>query len=252
VIGYLCTSTRRPCFQISCKRNEFFSILPNISTFLRLMPAHDVDSASASPWSHYDILGVSQDLVNKQKDPLPLLRQAYHRALLRHHPDKTIARKLEADQHHGSDPSPQVTIDQIAKAFTVLASRKGRAQYDEELRLTQGSRQDAWLGSASSTGASATGFQTGMEIVDLDDLDYDETEESWYRACRCGNARGYSISTDDLEQEAEYGELLVECKDCSLWLKVQFALDAAECGEVNRSDIGAGEKLGLALTSEDP
>ncbi len=62
------------------------------------------------------------------------------------------------------------------------------------------------------------------ENVDLDDLEYDESAESWSRSCRCGNPRGYLFGETDLEEAADYGELMVGCSDCSLWLRVHFAV----------------------------
>lgn len=67
-------------------------------------------------------------------------------------------------------------------------------------------------------------FHTGVENVDLDDLEFDEADECWYRSCRCGNDRGYLFREPDLVEVADEGELMVGCLDCSLWLRVHFAV----------------------------
>jgi hypothetical protein len=61
-------------------------------------------------------------------------------------------------------------------------------------------------------------------------LQFDEEEERWYRSCRCGNDRGYSFEETDLEEVEHEGLLMVGCQDCSLWLKIHFAVveDAAD------------------------
>jgi hypothetical protein len=67
-------------------------------------------------------------------------------------------------------------------------------------------------------------FQIGVESVDLDDLAFDEDQECWYRPCRCGNEHSYEFCEADLEEVSDEGELVVGCLDCSLWLRVHFAV----------------------------
>lgn len=67
-------------------------------------------------------------------------------------------------------------------------------------------------------------FRTGIETVDLDDLEVDEAQGIWYRSCRCGDERGFLIKEADLEEAAEDGEVSVGCRGCSLWLKVLFGV----------------------------
>lgn len=86
-----------------------------------------------------------------------------------------------------------------------------------------GSRQAA-------RGQDAMWGRMGMEVVDLDDLAYDEHEGVWYRGCRCGLLRGFEMEQKDLEGEIEEqgggasGELLVGCWGCSLWVAVRFGV----------------------------
>ncbi|KAG6014015.1 hypothetical protein E4U43_007000 [Claviceps pusilla] len=181
--------------------------------------------------THYTILGLSPSILDDHLSALPLLKKAYHRALLRHHPDKqrqssslssysssSTAAAAAADHAACAAPgsiasSDVYTVDQIAMAFAVLSSPAQRAEYDARLRQSQA------LG-----GSAGPKFHTGVENVDLDDLAFDEETERWYRSCRCGNDRGYLFGEDDLIEVEDEGALLVGCQDCSLWLRVHFAV----------------------------
>lgn len=99
--------------------------------------------------------------------------------------------------------------------------------YDSALRVSRPAGADSRDGT----------FQTGVENVDLDDLAFDEEDECWYRSCRCGNERSYLFSETDLEEVGDEGELVVGCLDCSLWLRVHFAvLEDEESQEPNNKD----------------
>src|SRR5262249_8408321 len=110
--------------------------------------------------THYEILGISPAILREQQDPARFLKQAYHRALLRHHPDKcAISTPTELAFAVLPSAAAAYTVDQISAAFKALASPETRATYDA---------------SQSLTGPRAEGeFQTGIETVDLDDLDCD-------------------------------------------------------------------------------
>ncbi|KAH8737604.1 Diphthamide biosynthesis protein 4 [Ilyonectria robusta] len=155
--------------------------------------------------THYQVLNLTPTLIDTQHDPTALIKRAYHRALLRNHPDKVSA----------SPASTSFTIDQITTALTVLSSRSSRTAYDTALRVSRPA--------ANAQSRDAT-FQTGVENVDLDDLAYDDAKECWYRPCRCGNDRSYIFRETDLEEVGDEGELVVACLDCSLWLRVHFAV----------------------------
>ncbi|KAL8370581.1 hypothetical protein RB595_000788 [Gaeumannomyces hyphopodioides] len=177
--------------------------------------------------THYQVLGVSKQLLDGAKDPQSLVRRAYRRALLRHHPDKAIAASHSSSsssspprpQTHGPGPGPPppaFTVDQIAAASAVLADARCRGEYDAALSLARRAQQGG--------GRQRPDFQTGIETLDLDDLGFDEARGVWFRDCRCGNERGFELAEDDLEPVADAGELIVGCHDCSLWLKVHFAV----------------------------
>ncbi|KHN96283.1 Diphthamide biosynthesis protein 4 [Metarhizium album ARSEF 1941] len=166
------------------------------------------------PPTHYDVLNLTPSIVDDSPDAAKLVKKAYHRALLRNHPDK---RGSHTNTSPRAPRAPTVSVDQVTAAFAVLSCPVRRAEYDTKLRQAR-----ALSGSAGPD--SGHGFQTGVESVDLDDLPYDETKERWHRPCRCGNARGYLFGEEDLAEAEDEGELMVGCQDCSLWLRVHFAV----------------------------
>ncbi|KAK2023965.1 hypothetical protein LX32DRAFT_599673 [Colletotrichum zoysiae] len=174
--------------------------------------------------TYYMILGITRKLLQEQAaEPQQIIKRAYHRALLQNHPDKykkvqtpNTASVTFNNSHTGNTA---FTIDQISTAYKVLSDPRSRAEYDRSLDLAPNNQ-------GLKRGEQA--FQTGIENVDLDDLDFDESggpdAECWYRSCRCGNPRGFLFTEADLEEAGENGELLVGCQDCSLWMKVHFAI----------------------------
>ncbi|KAL8303965.1 hypothetical protein RB597_004681 [Gaeumannomyces tritici] len=200
--------------------------------------------------THYQVLGVSKQLLDNAKDAQPLVRLAYRRALLRHHPDKAAAATAAAaasssspppppppprrPQTHvpggpgpgpgPSPPPPAFTVDQIAAAAAVLADARRRGDYDAALRAHNHNHNHHQQQQQGGAGGGQADFQTGIETLDLDDLGFDEVRGVWFRGCRCGNERGFELAEDDLEPAADAGELVVGCRDCSLWLKVHFAV----------------------------
>ncbi|KAF5619690.1 diphthamide biosynthesis 4 [Fusarium sp. NRRL 52700] len=153
--------------------------------------------------THYQVLNLTPTLLDTQHDSTPLIRRAYHRALLRNHPDKVTS---------SDPPSVCFTVDQITTALNTLSDPSCRAAYDAALRVSRPSeKRDG-------------SFQTGVENVDLDDLAFDEDQECWYRPCRCGNEHSYEFCEADLEEVSDEGEIVVGCLDCSLWLRVHFAV----------------------------
>lgn len=206
--------------------------------------------------THYEVLALPQALLqDTSPEQVPILiKQAYHRALLRHHPDK--APQPLRPNTTSSSPStiitsparqPTYTVDQITTAHATLSSPTLRAAYDAYLRTAPAGRQHQ-----QQHGPDAS-FQTGVETVDLDDLacdDDDEGEEPrWYRPCRCGNERGFAFGEADLEEAGDLGELLVGCLDCSLWLRVCFAVVEDEGDGDGGGDLdgeGPGEIDGSA------
>lgn len=167
--------------------------------------------------THYQVLALPKSLLDDATtDQIPIiLKQAYHRALLRHHPDKTGATQPTPN----NTSTPTYTVDQITLAHSTLLSSTLRSEYNAQLRIS----------AASKTAHQSSTFQTGIETIDLDDLEYTEesgsvSETRWFRPCRCGNEQGFAFGEADLEEAGDLGELLVGCLDCSLWLRVCFAV----------------------------
>ena len=165
---------------------------------------------SAQP-SYYKILGLPQTgtILGKQD-----LKTAYHRALLIHHPDKTLhdyAAPFKPTKRRMS--GPVFTVDEITHAFKILSDPEARADYDKRLKLQ----------SSGQTDTAKAAAHEGVERHDLQDLQYDETFEFWYKGCRCGDDRGYMITEPELERESHSGEIYVGCRGCSLFIKVLFA-----------------------------
>ncbi|KAL2133940.1 hypothetical protein VTI74DRAFT_1358 [Chaetomium olivicolor] len=178
-----------------------------------------------APPTYYEILSLAPTSLIPLDEPAAsaLIKRAYRRALLNHHPDKTTHNTQAQTQ---TQHRQKYTIDQISTAYATLSRPSLRAAYDRSLALSRTSPSQSNGGGGSGTAAES--FQTGIETVDLDDLAYDESEDGattrWYRSCRCGNPRGYLFSEADLEDAADLGELMVGCADCSLWLRVHFAV----------------------------
>jgi curved DNA-binding protein CbpA len=174
--------------------------------------------------THYEVLGLPSSLDSAGALTPQLLKAAYRRALLLHHPDKVqqiVALDGAPERTSQRNSSSNYTVDQITKAYSVISAPKLRAQYDRELAL-----QSQKTGTYSSQEKDI--FRTGIEVVDLDDLEFDDQESLWYRSCRCGDERGFLVREEDLEEAADDGELNVGCKGCSLWLKVLFGVIDAD------------------------
>ncbi|TLD26929.1 hypothetical protein PspLS_04826 [Pyricularia sp. CBS 133598] len=187
--------------------------------------------------THYEVLGISREILDEAKDAQrpQIIKRAYHRALLRHHPDKAAGAAAAATATPwksttagaaltGQAASTIFTIDQISTASAVLSDRARRKEYDAALSLSRAVAGGTGRHGDASGRQHPSDFQTGIETVDLDDLDADEERGLWSRGCRCGNERGFELSEDDLEAVADEGELMVGCQDCSLWLKVHFSV----------------------------
>lgn len=202
--------------------------------------------------TQYEVLSLPQDLIedSPSEQTAQIIKHSYHRALLRHHPDKaaalakikpTTTTTSSASSTSQSTPSqPIYTIDQIVTAYTILSNPSTRAEYNAHLRTK-----------ASRSHQSRSTFQTGIETVDLDDLASATSPESgqteWFRPCRCGNERGFAFGEADLEEAGDLGELIVGCQDCSLWLRVYFAVVEDEDGTADGNGNGnavSGEPKG--------
>ncbi|KAI1177566.1 hypothetical protein F4777DRAFT_197727 [Nemania sp. FL0916] len=222
------------------------------------MPKPAISRTSAEP-TLYEILSLTPKRLEGQASSAQqkAIKQAYHKALLKHHPDKNPqdspatspppskaqgksssgkSSSSTSSSHSSSIPKSQLTytVDQIQHAYSVLSDTRQRREYDRQLLLTTNSTHGTSSGTSSSTftfsteqkHSMSTKFHTGVETVDLDDLGFDERTGVYFGACRCGNARGFQFTEAQLEEYEDELVLLVQCLDCSLWMRVLF--DAAE------------------------
>lgn len=188
--------------------------------------------------THYEILTLPRSLLDdaSPEQATQIVKRAYHRALLQHHPDKAIGASASLSSSppskkalpagagvSGSSNKPAYTIDQIITAYTVLSTPSTKKSYDQSLQTSN---------SLGGDNRPDTTFQTGIETIDLDDLSTstspltgDQQEITWWwKSCRCGNPQGFRFGETDLEEAGDLGELIVGCQDCSLWLRVHFAV----------------------------
>lgn len=151
---------------------------------------------------YYQILG----LENRLGDAISAadLRQAYRQALLLHHPDKQTTR---------SDNKDVPSVDTITLAYKTLLDPKLRQEYDRELK------------SSGDAPNKINTRHTGMETIDLEELEMNEDADVWTRPCRCGSRPAFVVTEAELDKNVEYGELITGCKGCSLWLKVLFSVE---------------------------
>jgi diphthamide biosynthesis protein 4 len=163
---------------------------------------------------YYQILGLDRKYLVQHLKPLEL-KDAYRRTLLRNHPDKVEGTRSAQAGETGTRGTA-ITVDEITQAYKTLLDPVKRAEYDRS--LAQRDFEDSGEG-------RKRGRQTGLEVVDLDALAYDERIQTWSRTCRCGDNRGFLVSEAELEKHVEDGELTVGCRGCSLWLKVLFGMD---------------------------
>lgn len=214
-------------------------------------------SARDDGLTHYEILAITPKHLEGQSASAQatVVKKAYHRALLRHHPDKTKAAVTSQEPNANanakpSSPRPQssspstatttaYTVDQITEAYSVLSDSQRRGEYNRALFLQQKTASPASASASTPNGASKPSssttttwsFRTGVETADLDDLGFDSRTGTYHRGCRCGNARGYRFEDADLEECEAEGVLMVGCADCSLWLRVLFAPAAGGDGD---------------------
>ncbi|KAI6714489.1 hypothetical protein PZA11_000676 [Diplocarpon coronariae] len=167
--------------------------------------------------TYYEVLGLPEALHNEPTLPAQTLRSAYRRALLQNHPDKSTNNLLTSERTIFS-------IDQITEAFTTLSNSTFRTKYDKELKIRSATTNVGGI-------LEKQAYRTGIEIVDLDDLEVDEVQGIWYRSCRCGDERGFLVKEEDLEGAAEDREISVGCRGCSLWLKVLFGVTEENTAE---------------------
>lgn len=176
--------------------------------------------------NHYQVLGLEVATYLTVKE----VKSAYHQALLLHHPDKTPRKSEKGVHENGTDPGAEgetkkildpfgikgISIDRISLAYHILSDSRSKAEYDRLLLLSAKAAQ-------KGNGLLEKAHQhPGVDVIDLEDMDFDGDLGIWRRACRCGDRRAYEVTEVDLELEQSHGEIYVGCKGCSLFIKVLF------------------------------
>ncbi|KAL8884180.1 MAG: hypothetical protein Q9215_007713 [Flavoplaca cf. flavocitrina] len=121
------------------------------------------------------------------------IKQAYRRALLSNHPDKSQA----ADLVHRE--IARYTVDEVTKAYNTLIDPKRRLEHDRQILLEP-----------PGTGNNHAQSHPGIDTLDLDELNRDEPSGAWYIACRCGNKEGFTVTENELESSFLLGEIIAE------------------------------------------
>lgn len=164
--------------------------------------------------SYYEILGLSSPQPGSVRLSTEDIKKAYHKALLRHHPDKSTVITGEKRKPQFINGTTKNSVDDIILAYKTLSNPSTRTEYDRSLSQREG----LLFGRSTQAGR----LHPGSETIDLDDLSFDEEKSVWYGGCRCGNEKGFMVTEAELEEGAVEGEVVVACKGCSLWLQVEF------------------------------
>ncbi|KAI8092746.1 DNAJ heat shock N-terminal domain-containing protein [Halteromyces radiatus] len=135
--------------------------------------------------THYEVLGVAKDA------PVSIIKQRFQQLIIEHHPDKRNNLPLST--------SDQDYAHRILQAWAVLRNEEKRKLYDHELEVAT-QRQKVTINAD----------------VDLDDMEYDESNRIFSLICRCSGS--YVISEEDLEQ----GNDVICCDNCSLRIRVLY------------------------------
>jgi diphthamide biosynthesis protein 4 len=144
---------------------------------------------------YYSLLSLSR---NSTLSPT-IVKAAYHAALLRHHPDKTLNPTTTAQA--GLD------MNELRVACETLSDARQRAAYDRLLSLLH-----------TTTEGQKSGPRPA-EVFSLDDFKEDVEEERWTHPCRCGSL--YQIDSKQLEADVH----VIGCGACSevVWVGYEAA-----------------------------
>lgn len=181
----------------------------------------------------FEVLALSPRSLDGQ-DPAAqakVARQAYRRALLKHHPDRQ-AQKTDENAAAASDsssasasstgPSQHFTVDQITEAYTVLSDAKKRREYTRTLR-SQTRTTVSGGANLNSKRRRKSSKASGADTVVLDDdMSWDGKRRLYYHACDgCGKARGFGLREDEINDDSEdESELVLQCVGCEKSLRV--------------------------------
>lgn len=204
----------------------------------------------------FEVLSISPRSLDGQ-DPASqakIARQAYRRALLKHHPDRqaqntdeNAAATSDSSSASNKSSSQHFTVDQITEAYTVLSDAKKRREYTRTLRSQ--TKTTVSSGAYANTKRRRKSRASGTDILVLDDdMSWDGKRKLYYHACDgCGKARGFSLKEDEIDDDSEEDlELTLQCVGCEESLKVLVpALD-------DEGDAQWGEQVNSGLQTQQP
>lgn len=148
--------------------------------------------------NYYEVLGIDIDSSDV------VIKQAYKNKLLHNHPDKTSNYQLE--------------INLTQDVYKVLINQETRKEYDEQLHK-----------STQTRGLLLNG--DGLDIYNLDSFEI--RDGMFYKKCpRCASKNGMVLTEQDLvegshDEQGNY-EVIVQCTDCSLWIRVEYAEEISD------------------------
>ncbi|KAG6857161.1 hypothetical protein H0H87_008731 [Tephrocybe sp. NHM501043] len=153
----------------------------------------------------YELLSIPQNASPSE------IKIAYHRTLLRFHPDK----KKNADSVPNSKGNESISISVIKEAYNTLSDLDRRKEYD--------------CASASKGGRGGKTGPRPAQVVSLEEFEEvndavggEEGDEIWRYQCRCDGV--YKITSSDMER----GHHLVGCSSCSEVVWVGYELQESD------------------------
>ncbi|GLC54964.1 hypothetical protein PLESTB_000925500 [Pleodorina starrii] len=142
--------------------------------------------------THYEVLGINPSATIEQ------IKQAYHSAVLKHHPDKAAGLGPPSDP--STDGQGQAastdTFQLVQSAWEVLRDADRRAAYDSLLCLRE-------LQTPMT-------YQDELDMGDMDAEDCDGGARLFTYPCRCGDV--YALYEAEL---AGRSSMVVPCRSCS-------------------------------------
>ncbi|KAF5382745.1 hypothetical protein D9615_002900 [Tricholomella constricta] len=171
-------------------------------TFRKLSPLNLILAASEFQPDFYELLSVPKDASAAE------IKIAYHRALLRFHPDK--------NNHLNTPSKPEsISISLIKDAYSILSEPSRRKQYDSSTR-----QRIAAVGPRPAQVVSLEEFEEVTHGSDPEEI------STWQYECRCGG--NYRIESSDMEK----GHHLVGCSSCSevVWVGYELQSDTGDDG----------------------
>lgn len=150
---------------------------------------------------------------------------------LRREYDTRLARALSSDTSQSLTRNGRVdqraflsgleTLDLDEMDSEVLTLDSSTAHPNTSIKTTRGQAESS-VGDAGQTTHQSRKLSEDSTGQVPESAEENE-EMIWFRACRCGQQRGFVVTETELEACAADGEILTECRGCSLWLRVVFA-----------------------------